>query len=626
MDLNSIANLIEPSNIVKELAKYLNQTIDFDKIKDLEIFLTIEKTYLDRIHSKCILINSSESEAFLFSSFMSFSEVILITTEEFHDVYNNFLNTLDQINIATENTYFDSSSIFYFPNKETLHRDFYKLNPFSIGITEREFCIDFYDDVLELGNYNQRFIIFYKIRKDQITESEMRCMKCINQIFLNRYFLINIKPLRSFISMYEDYFENHYSQRIQSLNITESAHLKNVKSIEKIFNYFRVEDISNCFENYSNTYNADEIDMIFDNIHRFYLNKDFSSVISYLIKYILLNFYKIIEDMKNELYNDLSNFSLKLNIFHELILYPPNRIISDCIMKFEISELIFACLDNIFSFCPQNFQCLAENISNIKYIDSNQNPTVFENVNEIMTIHIKKLLNNPNIFNGFKELDSFTIRADSMEKSIKILEEILSTPYNSVIFTINDFAITHQSDNIYYVQPINDTIERHLILAIPREFITIPSIEGKKFSFIGKTLLGGKIAIRSDLLSVNSKISKAKLILNLIHEISHKKRLIFANKNHFFPPTPVKFLKESGYFMDKIIYGEHVSGPCCSLSKFNKEIAKKILKVLPLSKDEADLIFFPVSALGRSMNDHLDDSDDNTPICEGRIVRKLNFK
>jgi hypothetical protein len=65
-------------------------------------------------------------------------------------------------------------------------------------------------------------------------------------------------------------------------------------------------------------------------------------------------------------------------------------------------------------------------------------------------------------------------------------------------------------------------------------------------------------------------------MMTLLHELAHKKRLIYATKNNFLKKTPVKLNKEAGNYLEENVFGS--TKICEELhNKMNKEIVKFIM-------------------------------------------------
>ena len=195
------------------------------------------------------------------------------------------------------------------------------------------------------------------------------------------------------------------------------------------------------------------------------------------------------------------------------------------------------------------------------------------------------LLSDDSIRNGYRQIDSFIITASSLEEVYMELDRILqSQPFQE---DSNSYEIQQVFENQYAIIPKPETILMHLKSLIPQEIISVPP----EFKICGKTILGGKIVVKEIYLRYSSSIPIARLLLILMHEISHKKRLFFANKNCWLPKTPEQFFNEAGLFIDTLIYGEHVKTALCNLSKIDEEIAEAILSKRPLNKIQAEAIF-----------------------------------
>ena len=265
---------------------------------------------------------------------------------------------------------------------------------------------------------------------------------------------------------------------------------------------------------------------------------------------------------------------------------------------------------------PENFICLYEQKSNIKLINSSTHPNLFTFINNRLENHINELLNRESIRAGYNHLDSCIIEANSMQEVNQKLQTILDNQHMKE--SLKDYIIEYLYENQYNVSPNAEAVLKHLKSLIPQELISVST----GFKFSGKTLVGGKIGIKKYLLLYNDKVQQARLILTLIHELSHKKRLLFANENRFWPKTPEEFLGEAGLFIDKVIYGEHVKGAVCNVRKINDEIADSILNIRPLDENQANQIFVTDDYINSRQQLSDNEDDDTEFVCDQYFINQ----
>ena len=113
------------------------------------------------------------------------------------------------------------------------------------------------------------------------------------------------------------------------------------------------------------------------------------------------------------------------------------------------------------------------------------------------------------------------------------------------------------------------------------------------------------------------EISQGKLLYLMTHELAHLKHLKFACNDTFYPPTPEKFLKEVGLYLDRAIYSKEITEfTNVRLAAINESIARKIFAHQPLNESEVKKIF-----VVKEFNIEEEDEEDSIPACDGRSAR-----
>ena len=308
---------------------------------------------------------------------------------------------------------------------------------------------------------------------------------------------------------------------------------------------------------------------------------------------------------------------IKLHSLSLIAEYNLSNLLLDYITNVSTTELLVTTIYEMINEHTQNFILLNRMKDKITAINASTNENLFNFIKSFLECHIDKLLNNESIRNGYTQLDSVTIDANSFQEAIEKLTIILST--QPIKENYEEYNINQLFENQFIAIPKPETVRRHLYSLIPTELVTVPIV----FSFVGKTLVGRKIAIKKHILKFSDNIEKAKLVLVLIHEISHSKRLLFANHNRFWPKTPEEFLNEAGTFIDKLIYGQYVNNSTCRLSSIDEEIADAILNVRPLTEIQANKLFVSKhnNELGQQLSDDDDADAEDEFLCDG--IRQL---
>ena len=133
-----------------------------------------------------------------------------------------------------------------------------------------------------------------------------------------------------------------------------------------------------------------------------------------------------------------------------------------------------------------------------------------------------------------------------------------------------------------------------LINLLPDTVFLLPSM----IPISGKTLLGGGIAISETVVLMQHIFPKGacKMIYTLRHEIAHKKWLFNVSNNHFTAGSPFESpdrnnFRESGIFLDQIIYGNSNPRALPNFTEANEEIETAIIRGQMLS-DEQRIKFY----------------------------------
>lgn len=645
--MSKIANTKNWMNILAEIAKSLGKKLNKMKLIDIQILLTKKLIFFKRYKCSCILINSSEEEAFVFADSELFSEIILVTDEKLHEEYNQNLNET-KIRSERPDRIKNLSGLFYFGDPK-IYRDYQiNISLLSLILIKTKY-LDSFDSILRFGEFYD-FILFSKICNTMIKQIEINDFNKLCQVFETESFAKKLYEIKILI---DNSIENPGTFK------TNCSELLN-----EFINYLLRE-----FDEKS----IQDSETLINLMHKSFLIQDKKFIIYYLIIYITSSLKKIINDMRPQASIDIALLSQKFKSFSILVSFKIPMIVIECIINPKISEFVVTCLFELFNYDPENFECLSESLEDIKSVDASSDPDLFNFFENDLKNHLLKLLENNLILQGYKDLDTIVIEAESLDKAVdelvkksftqsfwfddlEILDivgnnyyfapkkemhrslytikiegnsldevvnkliEITSKQLSPCTFSIEDLEAVDNIGSIYYFIFYDKAIKEHLISLIPKELIIVPTLKSKKkFKFSGKTLIGGKIALKSYLATPKNKITKARLIVCIVHEISHNKRLIYANNSNFLPLTPDKFLNEAGFFMDKLIYGEHVRGASCNFLKITNKIAEKILNRIHLSQAEAEEIFSSRNSLSLM---ELSENDDEgwEPICTGRVI------
>jgi len=138
-------------------------------------------------------------------------------------------------------------------------------------------------------------------------------------------------------------------------------------------------------------------------------------------------------------------------------------------------------------------------------------------------------------------------------------------------------------DENYEKNKIKDNLKKHLLDLVPKKVWIFP--EELDPSLDGKTIYSKTLFINDKHLKFlkipcseeEIKIFQALLIVTILHEISHLKRILYFSNNHYYRYTPEKYGKynlncEAGAFVEEDLFGGRVD-----LEIVNLTICKMIL-------------------------------------------------
>ena len=535
-----------------------------------------------------------------------FQDILIINPGEHFQIYYDSLPDLShKFSFGVNEELKSSPSFVYFSNDKNYENYAKNINPSSFIITKRK-RLSSSSSLLEFGKKLSKVSIFHWIDERIIGEKEIHIFNALDSI-------ISIEEIKYVLAEIKDSIDK---SNIEFKSYDISDKIQDEDLINKIC------ALNNCFfeiENLTETFDKDYPEIIFNELHNKIQIEDIRSWIPYFIKYINYALINHVKSLRSTLKDKLVITFIKFQILCQLSMYRITNIILDLIMNPELSELIITCVFEMFNDDQSIFVQLQNSLSKCKMANTVNNPEIFRFLDEKLTNHFERLLNSEPILQSYSKLDSFYIKADSEEEANQKLCQILENQCNDDAEYVTDHIIEQIESNLFLIHPQNNLILRHLKALIPKKIIIVPSIG---FSFVGKTLIGGAIALKKYLFRVQSKIDQARLLLTIVHEISHKKRLIFANNNLFLPKTPEEFASEAGFYMDKAIYGEFVTGAACNLKLIDDEIAELILEGKQLNEEQARKVF-PSYNTSRKMNImESDEENDFIPICGHSAFRK----
>ena len=595
-----------------KIAFKLNKSVSFavvEKICTISAFFYLNKEELNRFKLKCILINSTEEEAFAFASFQIFPEIILILNEEFHDIYNEVLAEYNlKIDVCKEDIIPNTQAFFYFGNGQNIEAYKQNITNLSFILIENQY-VNLNDNSIEFGKVNPEFAYFTIIsRNNHHDKAECDYFNKLDYITSNRAFKEQHSEIQTLSTKLKKIYRKcKYDDSIKNSNFYNKKGLI-INWVNQIYSQLNPR--------------SDDVISLINQIHLLILSENNSELIPILIKFINASAYYLIKRMKDAIDDNKVGFFLEFQNFGYLIQYGFSSLICDIITHINIAEFFITQLNSLFTDDSRNFKVLKENVVKIKTENIASNERFFNFLHSDLKNHLSLLLENESIKNGYIQLDSFQVKESSVEEAKCTLMEILLDQSTNDFDELDEYEITQIGPRTCQITPSESLLRIHLERLIPNKLVIIPS---EVFDFVGQTLIGGTICITDDLLSIDTIENRACVFVTIIHEMSHKKRLIFANSNKLLPNTPEKFFKESGLFIDKFIYGENIGGAGFKPSGIDREIAEAILSRRQLTEDQANKIFLPQKNAGFMPLSDCEEEDEILLLCHPTVKRRIDF-
>ena len=573
------------------IAKKLEFSINLKELFALEQYLKENSNLFSSNSLKCYVISGDVTHAFILAASEVFDNVILLNPSHIES-FNKYLDEDCKIKIEELPLNEAESSLYFFNDNEVYIKYHCYMNKLSLAITKQKH-FQFLDSIIILGKKNEKYLTFWRLEEWIIEKNIINGFNMLENCILNYKFQAKLKKIIDFIQVSKD---------------SGTEIIWNEKS-EEFLIYF--QELKNITEKIKQI----DRESIINELHFQFLHSNLERAIQIFIKYVVISFSNYANETIVALVQSQTSFISKFKFLFKLCNYSLSKLLADVILNPLISELIVTCFYEIMNGVSKNFISLQDSkMKNIKFINKKNYPAYFSFIKTVMRKHLGNLLDNGRINSGYIELDSFVIEAETIQIATEKLSMILQC--QSFITNITDYSITQINENQCLISPLPNSMYNHLKSLIPKELIVLP----KAFRLSGKLLIGGKIAIRDFLLCIHTDEQQARLILTLTHEISHKKRLIYANYNKYMPKTPEHFFSEAGFYIDRLIYGEFIKGAQCNIKNIDREIAESIFKVRTLTEEQACKIFGyanrPQSNQVMSLSELTDsDEEDYIPLC-----------
>lgn len=324
---------------------------------------------------------------------------------------------------------------------------------------------------------------------------------------------------------FEEIMEN-YSNEIDSVD-------ENSKKAE-IYDYFRFEVILPTLEivekkiaecGYEKKANLEEI---IDLMHALLLEKHYEKNVIAFREFLIEG---IIEKIKNLIvscksgsrifFEELENLNAFLNQF------PLSRLMFKAIQDLETSALIISFVIDYFSYSNiNNLLDTKKKQFTVEVIDETNEKTIFGIINGEFTCHMMRILEKDIVMERLRKINKIALEAADKDKALKVLRQNLQT-LNIQGLNESMYEIVAKHGDSFFAYPNENGLKFMIKETIPKSLLIL-SGEGKIVNFIGKALIGGKIALKRfsiDKIKNNMKTLSKLELANLEKEI--KNELLF---------------------------------------------------------------------------------------------------
>ncbi|OMJ70934.1 hypothetical protein SteCoe_30986 [Stentor coeruleus] len=256
------------------------------------------------------------------------------------------------------------------------------------------------------------------------------------------------------------------------------------------------------------------LEELIDLMHALLIEKCYEKIIIVLREFIVEG---IIEKIKNlivcckscskdffEEFENLSTFLCK---------FPISYLLFKTIKNLEASGLYISFIVDYFSY--SNFDNLLdanENSFSVRVIDESNEKNIFEIIKGDFTNHMMKLLQKRKVMKRLKKINKIPLNSSDEEKALEVLRQNIK---NLSIEGFNEgmYEIITKHGNSFFAYPNEEGLEFMIKETIPKTLLIL-SGKDRIVKFIGKTLIGGKIALKS--YSIDKIKRNARILSNLI--------------------------------------------------------------------------------------------------------------
>lgn len=171
-------------------------------------------------------------------------------------------------------------------------------------------------------------------------------------------------------------------------------------------------------------------------------------------------------------------------------------LIFKAIDNLEIIEVFISfSVDYFLHYNINNLIDLKRNISHALVIDETNEKEIFEIINGSFTFYMMNLLRKSIVMKRLKKINQIELEAANENEALEVLRQNLE-PLNIEQLNEKMYEIKKKHENLFFAYPNKEGLEFMIKITIPQNLIVLLG-EGRVIRFAGKSLIGGKIAVKN---------------------------------------------------------------------------------------------------------------------------------
>lgn len=261
-------------------------------------------------------------------------------------------------------------------------------------------------------------------------------------------------------------------------------------------------------------------EFLIDLIHKMIIDKAENNMLIVIREFIIVGYLDTIQTIFNfcinkstEFFEEIENFNVFLSLYSisSILLQIINNVYPiELVVSFLYDYFVKSNIDNLKDMSDKNFS--------VQCIDSSSDEWIFGVINVSYTNHILKLLEKKTFAKKLKKLNQIRVDATNIEEARKLIN------YKVNLMSVNgleefEYKIKFVNENSYKAYPKKEALKIMLRETIPKCLFVISGLNIMQ-GFIGKSLIGGKIAIKSILIK---KLKTNGLFLKGLEQAELKK-------------------------------------------------------------------------------------------------------